>query len=302
LPQFAARIWSSAWTLLVLVNLCWAGNIVIGRAVAGNVPPVALAWYRWTGAFVLAVGFAWPYLRRDRAVLIRHWRMMLLLSFTGIATYNTMCYIGLNYTTALNALLLQSAMPVVILVWAYGLFNERPSAWQALGVLVSLCGVAAIASGGSIDTLLHLTINRGDAWILAAVMLNGVYSPLLRRRPPVHPLSFLVAAMGIGSLMMFPFYLWEAAQGAAVRGGWPSYAAIAYTAVLPSFVAYLFFNRGVELIGAARAGQSVHLMPIFGTLLAVLLLGERFHGFHAIGIVLIASGILLASRKRMAAA
>lgn len=293
-----SRLWSSAWALLFLGNLFWTGNIIIGRAVAGDIPPVALAYFRWTGAFCIAVGFAWPMLRRDWPVLLAHWRMMLLLSLTGIATYNTMCYVGLNYTTALNALLLQSSMPVVILLWAYALFGERPGLAQALGVVVSLAGVAAIASGGSIDTLLHLSVNRGDAWILAAVLLNAMYSPLLRRRPAVHPLSFLVAAMGIGSLMMLPFYLWEAGQGAALRGAWTSYAAIAYTAVLPSFVAYLFFNRGVELIGAARAGQSVHLMPLIGTVLAVVFLGERFHLYHAAGILLIGAGIVLASRAR----
>ena len=296
-----SRLWSSAWTLLFLGNLFWTGNIIIGRAIVGNVPPVTLAYFRWTGAFLIAVGFAWPMLKRDWPVLLRHWRMMLLLSMTGIATYNTMCYVGLNYTTALNALLLQSSMPVVILLWAYTLFGERPGIAQAGGVVVSLGGVAAIASGGSLDTLLHLSVNRGDAWILAAVLLNAMYSPLLRRRPAVHPLSFLVAAMGIGSLMMLPFYLWEAGQGAVVQGGWTSYAAIAYTAVLPSFVAYLFFNRGVELIGAARAGQSVHLMPLIGTVLAVVFLGEKFHLYHAAGILLIGAGILLASRRRVAA-
>ena len=296
-----SRMWSSAWTLLFLGNLFWTGNIIIGRAIVGNVPPVTLAYFRWTGAFLIAVGFAWPMLRRDWPELLRHWRMMLLLSMTGIATYNTMCYVGLNYTTALNALLLQSSMPVVILLWAYTLFGERPGIAQGLGVVVSLGGVAAIASGGSLDTLLHLSVNRGDAWILAAVILNAMYSPLLRRRPAVHPLSFLVTAMGIGSLMMLPFYLWEAGQGAVVQGGWTSYAAIAYTAVLPSFVAYLFFNRGVELIGAARAGQSVHLMPLIGTVLAVVFLGEKFHLYHAAGILLIGAGILLASRKRVAA-
>ncbi len=293
-----SRLWSSAWTLLFLGNLFWTGNIIIGRAIVGNVPPVTLAYFRWTGAFLIAVGFAWPMLRRDWPLLVRHWRMMLLLSMTGIATYNTMCYVGLNYTTALNALLLQSSMPVVILLWAYTLFGERPGIAQALGVVVSLGGVAAIASAGSLDTLLHLSVNRGDAWILAAVLLNAMYSPLLRRRPAVHPLSFLVAAMGIGSLMMLPFYLWEAGQGAVVQGGWTSYAAIGYTAVLPSFVAYLFFNRGVELIGAARAGQSVHLMPLIGTVLAVVFLGEQFHVHHAVGILLIGAGIVLASRKR----
>ncbi|MBL8385973.1 MAG: DMT family transporter [Burkholderiales bacterium] len=293
----ASRLWSSAWILLFLVNLFWAGNIIVGRAVAGRVPPVALAYWRWTGAFLLAFAFAWPHLKRDWPVLLRHWRMMLLLSFVGIASYNTMCYIGLQYTTALNVLLLQSVIPVVILLWAFALFGERPGAAQALGVTVSLCGVAAIASGGSLETLLQLSVNRGDVWVFSAILLNSAYAPLLRLRPAVHPMSFLVAAMGIGSLMMLPVYLWELAAGGIVRGGWTSYAAMAYTAVLPSFVAYLFFNRGVELIGAARAGQSVHLMPVIGSVIAVLLLGERFHGFHFVGMLLIGAGIVLASRR-----
>jgi len=291
------RLWRSAWTLLALANLFWAGNIVIGRAVAGLVPPVTLAYWRWTGAFILAVGFAWPQLRRDWATLRSSWRVLALLSATGIASYNTMCYIGLQYTTALNVLLLQSTMPVVILLWALALFGERPSPWQGLGVVVSIAGVAAIAGRGSLEALLHLSINVGDVWILVAVLIYAAFPPLLRMRPAVHPLSFLVASMGVGSLMMLPFYLWEIASGATIRGGWPSYAAMAYTAVLPSFVAYLFFNRAVELIGASRAGQSAHLMPVFGAALAVLFLGERFRLYHAVGILLIAAGILLASRS-----
>ena len=135
--------------------------------------------------------------------------------------------------------------------------------------------------------------------MLVALLIYGAYCVVLRKRPPVHPLSFLVAAMGIGSCMMLPFMLAEQAGGARIEGGLPSYLVIAYTAVLPSFVAYLFFNRGVELIGAGPAGQSMHLMPLFGSLLAVLFLHERFQLYHAAGIALIAAGILLASFKPM---
>jgi len=297
MKRLAQRIWSSAWTLLVLVNLFWAGNVVIGRAVVGVVPPVTLAYWRWTGAFMLAIGVAWPHLKRDWTVLRSHWPVLLLLSAAGIASFNTMSYIGLQYTTALNALLLQSAMPVFILLWTLALFAERPSLWQTLGVVVSLVGVAVIAGHGSLAAMMHLSANTGDVWILAAVVIYALYSSLLRRRPQVHPLSFLVATMGIGSLMMLPFYLWEVETGATIRGDWTSYAAIAYTAVFPSFAAYLFYNRGVELVGAARAGQSVHLMPALGTALAVVFLGERFHLYHAAGIMLIAVGILLAALR-----
>jgi drug/metabolite transporter (DMT)-like permease len=289
--------WYSAWGLLVAANLFWAGNIVLARGMAGQVPPVALAYWRWTGAFVVAFGFAWPRLKTDLPVMMRHWRMMLMLSATGIACYNTMSYIGLTTTTALNVLLLQSASPLIIIVWAYLLFRETPTGRQTLGVLVSLAGVATIAGHGSWEVLAHLRLNRGDIWVLAALVISGFYFASLRKRPGVHPLSFLVAAMGLGSFMMLPFMVWEFVAGARILGGLPSYLGIAYTAVLPSFVAYLFFNRGIELIGAGPAGQSMHLMPLFGSILAVVFLHEQFQTYHIFGIVMIAAGILLASFK-----
>ena len=290
-------LWNSAWSLLALANLFWAGNIVLGRGVVGMVPPIALAYWRWTGAFLIAVGFAWPYLKRDAPTLLRHWRMMLLLSATGIATYNTMSYIGLTSTTALNVLLLQSAGPLVIIVWAFALFGDRPTLRQSTGVLLSLAGVAVIAAHGSLETLLHLTLNRGDVWILVAMVIYGVYAAMFRRRPAAHPMSFLVATMGIGSMMILPFYIWEFMQGGRIEGSATAWLGLAYIAVFPSFIAYLFFNRGIELIGAARAGQSWHLMPVFGSILAVLFLGETFYAYHAIGIALIAAGIVLASLR-----
>ena len=227
LRWLAHRVWSSAWTLLFLTNLFWAGNIVIGRAVAGHVPPVALAYWRWTGAFLVAFGVALPQLKRDWPVLLRHWPMMLLLAATGIATYNTMTYEGLQYTDALNALLLQSALPLIVLIWDFGLFGVRPSRWQVFGVLLSLFGVTAIISKLSFAALAQTSLNIGDLWILGAVVVYALYTPLLRRRPPVHPLSLLVTMMGIGSFMILPFYLIEHAGGARIEGGLPSYAAIA---------------------------------------------------------------------------
>jgi drug/metabolite transporter (DMT)-like permease len=222
---------------------------------------------------------------------------MLLLSATGIATYNTMSYIGLTSTTALNVLLLQSAGPLIIIVWAFALFGDRPTLRQSTGVLLSLAGVAVIAAHGSLETLLHLTLNRGDVWILVAMVIYGVYAAMFRRRPAAHPMSFLVATMGIGSMMILPFYVWEFMQGGHIEGSATAWLGLAYIAVFPSFIAYLFFNRGIELIGAARAGQSWHLMPVFGSILAVLFLGETFYAYHAIGIALIAAGIVLASLR-----
>jgi len=288
-------MWNSAWTLLILGNIFWSMNVVLGRAVVGHVPPVTLAYFRWTGAFLVAFAFAWPHLKKDWPILLKSWKLLVLLAATGIATFNTAAYIGLTSTTALNVLLMQSALPLIIMVWAFALFGERPTARQSVAIIISLIGVGVIATHGSVHALLTLRLNHGDAWILGASVIYGIYCALLRRRPNVHPLSFLIVIMGLGSCMMLPFYVIEARSGATIQGGWPSYLAVAYTAVFPSFISYLLFNRGVELIGSARAGQSMHLMPLFVSILAVVFLGETFQLYHAGGIVLIATGILLAS-------
>jgi drug/metabolite transporter (DMT)-like permease len=296
-PPCRIRLWHSAWPVLALANLLWAGNIVLARGLGGAVPPVTLAYWRWTGAFLVALPFAWKRLRRDLPVLGQHWRMMLLLSATGIATYNTLCYIALSSTSALNVLLLQSAAPVVILVWAFLLFGERPGLRQAAGIALSLGGVAAIVSRGSLEVLMHLALSRGDAIVVLALAIYSLYCVMFRRRPTVHPLSFLIAAMGTGSCMILPFYLGELAAGAHITGGTAAWFALGYVAIFPSFVAYLLFNRGIELAGPGAAGQSMHLMPVFGSVLAVACLGESFRPYHAAGIALIGAGILLASWK-----
>lgn len=290
-------LWNSAWSLLILTNLFWAGNIVLARALSGHVPPIALAYWRWTGAFLCGLVVAWPQLREDLPAMLRHWKMMVLLGITGIGSYNTMTYIGLIDTTALNVLLLQSASPLIIMLWALALFREVPTGRQAAGILVSLIGVTIIAARGSLDVLLQLHLNPGDIWVLSAIVIYAFYSVMLRKRPAMRPLNFLVGVMFVGSMMNLPLMIKEFAEGAHITGGLPSYLGIAYTAVLPSFVSYLMFNRGIELIGAARAGQSMHLMPLFGSILAVLFLHEQFRLFHAAGIGSIALGIVLATYR-----
>jgi drug/metabolite transporter (DMT)-like permease len=296
-PSVSRRAWNSAWTLLILGNFFWASNIIVGRVILGHVPAVALSFWRWVGAFAVAFWFSWPHLKKDWPVLRAHWKIMLILAATGIAAFNTAAYIGLSGTSALNVLLLQSCLPLVVAIWAFALFRERPSAWQLVAVVLSLAGVAFVAAHGSFDALLGLRFRHADLWILASVVIYGVYVVLLRRRPDVHPLSFMQVAMGLGALMVAPLYLWEIAHGERMTDDWWNYAGIIFMAVFPSFVSYLFFNRGVQLIGATRAGQSTHLIPIFGSFMAVLLLGEAIRLYHLAGVVLIGAGIVLAQLK-----
>jgi drug/metabolite transporter (DMT)-like permease len=223
--------------------------------------------------------------------------MTLLLSGLGVAAFNTMIYTGLQSTTALNAILLQSAMPLCILVWVRLLFRERAGWREVAGIAVSMVGVAVIAGQGSWATLAALSFNPGDLWVIGAVASYALYGALLRRRAKVHALSFLVASFALGTLLLVPFYAWELAAGRHILMGAPALLAIGYVAIFPSFIAYLAFNRGVELIGAGRAGQFVHLMQVFGTFLAVVFLGETLRFHHGVGIALIGCGLVLANRR-----
>ena len=229
-------------------------------------------------------------------MLRRHWVSTLLLSATGVAAFNTMIYTGLQTTTALNAVLLQSAMPLFILVWAALLFGQRPGPAELLGILVSMLGVTVIAGQGSLETLAGLSLNPGDVWVVGAVAAYAFYSALLRRRPSVHPMSFLAVSFALGALLLVPFYGAEMAEGRHIVPGVPALLAILYVALFPSLLAYLAFNRGVDLVGSGPAGQFVHLMQVFGTFLAVAFLGEHLRPYHAAGIALIAAGLLLANR------
>lgn len=297
-PSSGRRLADQAWLLMVLPPLFWASNSVLGRAVAGEVPPVGLAFWRWTLGVLLVLPFAWRHLRHDARTLATHWKVVALLSALGIAVFNTFLYIGLHTTTALNAVMMQSSMPVLIVLMSLALFGDRVSPLQAVGIAVSLVGASTLIAHGDPAVLLGLQLNAGDLWVLAAVLGYAAYTALLRRRPAVHALSFIVATFAGGALILLPFYVWEGLSGQPMPLSLTSLGSVAYVALFPSILAYLCFNRSVALVGANTAGLAIHLIPVFGSLLAILFLGEQPHLYHAVGIALIAAGIILASRKR----
>ena len=292
--------WNMPYLLLTLAVLFWSGNFIVGRAVAGDVPPVTLAFWRWTIGLVFILALGHRQLRADLPVLLRAWPVVILLSGLGIAVFNTLVYFGLQSTTAVNGLLLQSAMPLIILLFSFLLFREAPRLNQLIGVIISIIGVLAIACQGDVAVLLSLAVNIGDVWILLAVMSYALYSALLRKRPAVQPFSFFAATFLLGALMLVPLYAMELRAGLRIAPQPGSYLAILYVALFPGFLSYLFYNRGVELVGANRAGHFMHLMPVFGSLLAVGFLGETIQGFHLAGIALIGGGIFFAMLGRRA--
>jgi drug/metabolite transporter (DMT)-like permease len=294
LIAFGRSLYDRPYLLLSLTSLFWAINIVLGRFIAGTVPPVALTTIRWGGAAAIALPFAWRYLRRDWPLMMRSLPVLLFLSLTGIAIYNTLAYHGLEMTEAINGLLMQSTGPFIIAIWSLVLFRDRLTLAQLFGIVASLIGVLVIISRGDFSALLGLRLNEGDLWILAALVLYGLYSSSLRLRPAIHPLSFIAFTITAGAVMLVPAAAVEFLMGRHVNPTPAAFAVLVYVAIFPSLVAYVCFNRGVELIGANRAGPFFHLMPVFGSAIAIAFLGERPEVFHALGYALIIGGIVVA--------
>jgi drug/metabolite transporter (DMT)-like permease len=283
------------YALLALATLFWSGNFVLGRAVSDHIPPIGMAFWRWTGALALLGPLTYPRLKEDWPRIRDSWSTTLPLGILGVGTFNTLVYVGLHQTTATNAVLLNSACPAFILAIAFATRQQAATPRQCVGIAVSLLGVVTIVGRGAPTSLLSLAFNRGDLWVLAAVICWAFYTILLRKRPDgVHPLSFLCALVAVGVGCLTPLYAWEISAGRHVAADAVTLASLFYLALLPSVAAYIFWNQAVDELGANRAGAFLHLMPAFGSLLAVVLLGEVFRAFHAAGIALILSGVALA--------
>jgi drug/metabolite transporter (DMT)-like permease len=281
--------------LLALAALLWSGNFVIGRAVAGRVPPVALAFWRWAVALAVLLPLTRRALRARAPVLRRSWKILLLLGILGVGNFNLLVYVGLNATTATNALLLNSACPAFILAITFATGLGRATPRQLAGIALSLAGVVAIVTRGAPEALLSIAFARGDLWVLAAVLSWAIYTILLARRPAgVEPLALLTVLVAVGVLWIAPFYAWELASGSRLRLDAVAAGAILYVALLASIAAYFLWNVGVAAVGASRAGVFLHLMPAFGSVLAAILLGESFRAFHVAGIALVLAGVPLA--------
>lgn len=287
--------------LLILVPaLMWAGNAIVARATTGEVPPIGLAFWRWTIAALVILPFAWPHLRSDAAEIRKHSVIMVVLSALGIAYFNAALYLSAATTTALNILMLQTAMPVLIVLAMFVIFRVTVTPLQGVGILLSLAGALTLVMHGDISVLTSLAFNVGDLWMLSATLGYAIYTALLRLRPDVHGLSFLFATCAIGAGLLLPLYLVETFTVQPVPLSLNAVLAIGYVAIFASAVGYFAYNRSVELLGASTAGLTSYLVPVYGTILAILLLGERPEPYHLVGIVLIAAGIVLAVRKQQA--
>jgi len=293
----ARGLFSNAYLLLALAGLCWSVNHILGRAIAGQVPPFALSVARYLLAVLVLLPFVQAQLARDWPLIRAHFGMLIYLSVIGGGLFSALQFLGLQLTTAMNVSVMNSLAPVLIAAVSAVMFGDRLNARQMLGVLVSLSGVLAIISQLDLHVLTTLAFNWGDLLVLFNMLLWAVYSASLRLRPPIHPMSFLFVFCAISGLSSLPLWAYEHASGFVLQPTWLTAFAFFYVTVFSTIIAFAFWNRGVELIGANRAGIFLHLVPIYSALLTGAVLGEPLMGYHVVGFVLILAGVFLTARR-----
>lgn len=285
--------------MVILAVLCWSGNFIVARGVHAEVPPMALAFWRWAVALLVLLPFSVGPLKRQWRLILRNRGIIALLALLSVSNFSMFIYMALNATTAVNAVLLNSLTPVFIVMVSRLTGGERASAAQAAGIAVSLSGLVFIITRGNLASLAAFHFSGGDLWVMAAGISWAFYSVLLKRLPSeIEPLAYLPSAIIMGMGFILPFYLWEMLGGTVIRLTPATVGSVLYVAVFASVLAYVFWNGAVRELGPNRTGIFIHLMPVSSIILAGIFLGERLMEYHLWGASLIFSGIFLTTRKR----
>ncbi|MEL6921465.1 MAG: DMT family transporter [Pseudomonadota bacterium] len=291
-----------AYALLFFTTLFWSGNAIAGKLAVGHVSPMVLTFLRWAMAFGILLVIGLPQLRAEWKKVRPHLPILLAFGVTGFAGFNITLYSALNHTSAINVTIEQAAIPLLIFIGNFIFFRTKVTVLQMAGFSLTFVGVLVVASNGSLERLAALQFNRGDLLMGIAGILYAGYSIALKYRPDVHWKTFMTVMAFSALMTSIPFALWElnSPQGIAPdRQGW---IVAIYTAIFPAIVSQIFYIRGIGLIGPNRAGLFINLIPVMGTLLAVVILGEAFGWHHAMAIVLVVGGITIAESAKGSAA
>ena len=285
--------------LLILATLLWGGNFVIGRAVAGDIPPITLAFLRWSVAFIVFLPLAYTRTKREWHMIKSNWPAVITMTITGVACFNTLVYIGLHYTTSINASLMNSSTPIIIYILSFVFLKERLSQFQIAGTALSLTGVLFIISGGSLQSLLSFSFNKGDLIVLVAVFCWGVYSLLVKKYAGQLPgYSTFLVTIALGALMLLPFTIYELLSTSVAIVWSPStICAILYVGIVASIIAFLSWNTGVVALGANKASIYLNFIPLFSAIFAVIFLDEELLLSQIIGGIAVVCGVIISNRK-----
>lgn len=297
MPRFLTTS-GKAYLLLALTGLCWSGTHVVGRAMAGHVPPMGATFIRWSVPILILLPFAWPHLKRDWALIKRHWLILTCFGLPGGPVFAALQYSGLQYTTALNASIMNSVSPVLVAAFGAILFRDRLRPLQALGVTISLTGVLTLISRGNLEILRTLALNYGDVLLLINQASWAVYTTCLRLKPSIHWLSFLFIICLMSTIGIVPLWIHEMNSGYVFQATWLTFGSLAFMAIFSGMVAFACFNVGTELIGANRASPFTHLIPLYSAVLSLAFLDEHLQLFHVAGFFTILAGVWLAARGK----
>jgi len=284
--------------LLLLTTAFWAGNIVAGKGLSQQITPVSLAFFRWALASLIVLPLSLKSLRRDWPLVKQNWRIILLLSLLGISLFNTILYFSAHSTAATNIALIQTTMPVFVVLLSFWLFATRITRKMLVGVVLAVSGAVYVILKGQILNLRQLHFSIGDLSMVFDAFIYALYSVLLRKAPRLHPMSFLAVTFTFGTLMLLPFFIWERAVSAPLVLTPTLGLTIVYIAIFPSILAYLFWNHGVAVIGSSSTGLFACFIPIFTAVIAILFLHETLHAYHAVGLVMVIVGIALVQTAR----
>ena len=296
--KLLSALGANPYLLLVLTMLMWSGNGIAGRMAVGEMSPMVIVSLRWFAASTCLIVLAHRQIREDWRILKRH---LLLVGFGGIfglTGFNALFYLAAHHTSAVNMTILQGSLPIFVLIGAVFVHRTPISLLQGLGILLTLAGVIAVAAQGDFAVLIGLRFNIGDVWLVLACLIYAIYTLMLRDRPKVSGVGFFAIISMAAFITSVPLLAAESALG---ETQWPTpegWAILAFIAFFPSLLAQLFFLRAVGLIGPGRASIFTNLVPIFGPILAILMLGEPFHAYHAVALVLVLGGIMLAEWRR----
>jgi len=283
------------YLMLILCVLFWSANFIIGRYIHTDVEPVQLALFRWSGAAIIIFPLFIKKYKKIIHIIKNHFLIISLLALLGITFFNTILYVGLQDTTATNALLINSFVPILILIFSYFILKINIGLKQFIGILISTVGVLFLILKGDLNTLFELTLNYGDIWVLTSSITWALYSVLVKFRPKeLSDIEFFTAIVYIGLFWLILAYIF---MGYSIKEDIVLiknyYPAFMYVALFPSVISYYLWHQGIHKIGANKTGQFTHLMPLFGSIQAYIFLGERLYTYHVFGAILIGFGIYL---------
>ena len=289
----------AAYIFLVLATLFWSGNFIVGKAASlFEIPPFTLNFYRWTFAWLILAPFTLKEILQKKNYILRNINLILILGITSITVFNSIVYYSLNFTQVISGVLMISTIPVMIIFFCWILKIEKTNFYQILGVIFSLLGVVVIVTKADLGKLFSLNFNKGDLWMVVAMFSWAMYSALLKKKKfDLTHISFLQTIITAGLILLLPAYLIEMALGYKLNVNLPFVLTLSYVVLFPGLASFFFWIKGISIIGSNRSGIFLHLMPIFSTVMAVLIFNEKFMDFHLIGATLIIAGIVLSSKK-----